>query len=295
VVLRIDPGIAQVWSSPTTLRFGAERPRLVLEGVDSHQEVLLHALTTGTTRPALHVLALQAGADSALVDELLEQLAPFLETESTPTPAAPLAVALERTLPWPADTAGLESTIARVVSATGAVLGGRDEAPGLAVVVGAHLVAPAVSTYWLSRDIPLLPVIMGEESLTVGPLVVPGETACLYCVGCHRTDEDAAWPMIASQLLDPAQVTPLRVDAVSAVEAAAIVARTIRASQRRESTGLEGAAVRIQPDGAVSRRAWAPHPRCSCRALRGNVTELVPRSDAVLPAPTTSAVSPALA
>lgn len=294
MVLRIDPAIAQVWSSPTTLRFGAERPRLVLDDLDRLQEILVHALTTGTTRAALDAIAQQAGSDTARVEQLLARLAPLLQPETAPADSS-VTVAVERALPWPDDSAGIESALVRIVAATGARLTGRDDAPALAVVLAAHVIAPAVATYWLSRDIPMLPVVLGEESITVGPLVVPGETACLYCVACHRTDEDSSWPLIASQLLDPAHVAPLHVDPVSAVEASALVARAVRAVERREPSGLEGTGARIGTDGSVSRRAWEPHPRCSCRAHRGNVSALAPRLDAAQPGPTTSAASPALA
>src|SRR5258708_24971775 len=34
----------------------------------------------------------------------------------------------------------------------------------------------------------------------VGPLVIPGRTACLRCLDLFRTDRDPAWPLILAQL-----------------------------------------------------------------------------------------------
>lgn len=268
-MLRIDPRVAQVWSSPSTLRFGAQRPRVVIDPIDRSQEILIHALTTGTSRLALDALAVQTEVSDARLEELLDVLSPVLQAEPEDLS---FGVAVERTLPWPGDSAGIDSAIARAVAAVGASVVTRQNRPALAVVVSAHLVAPHVAGYWLSRDVPLLPVVLGEETVDVGPLVVPGVTACLHCVGCHRSDEDAAWPLIAAQLLAPEVAERVAVDPVAALDAAAMVARAVRAVRRAEPTGIEGMTVSLDGEGEVSRRAWAPHPRCSCRALPENVT-----------------------
>ena len=34
----------------------------------------------------------------------------------------------------------------------------------------------------------------------VGPLVLPGRTACLSCLELARSDRDPAWPLILAQL-----------------------------------------------------------------------------------------------
>ena len=38
-----------------------------------------------------------------------------------------------------------------------------------------------------------------EGRALVGPLVVPGATACLRCLDLHRTDVDPAWPLLVEQ------------------------------------------------------------------------------------------------
>lgn len=282
-MLRIDPGVAQVWSSPTTLRFGARAPVLVISPIERTQEILIHALTAGTTRRALDAVAVQAGATSSDVGRLLELLAPVLIADAS---TASLSVAVERTLPWPVRAAGVDTGVARAVASVGGELVGRQDRPDLAVVIGAHLIAPAVASYWLGRDIPLLPVVLTERAIEVGPLVVPGVTACLHCLACHLMDEDSSWPLIAAQLLDPAIVEPLPVEPIAALDAAATVARAVRALLGSRATGLEGVTVRFDDEGGVSRRDWAPHPRCSCRALRGNVTAFERPSGAARSAPT---------
>src|SRR5690349_16879726 len=47
-----------------------------------------------------------------------------------------------------------------------------------------------------------LPVRVRDGVGLVGPLVIPGVTSCLECADLHRSDRDAAWPAVASQLRD---------------------------------------------------------------------------------------------
>jgi hypothetical protein len=42
----------------------------------------------------------------------------------------------------------------------------------------------------------------------VGPLVLPGSTACLHCLDLARSDLDPAWPTLAAQLATPPRGTP---------------------------------------------------------------------------------------
>ena len=52
----------------------------------------------------------------------------------------------------------------------------------------------------MREQIPHLAVSAGEAIGMVGPLVLPGSTACLRCLDLARADRDPAWPLILAQL-----------------------------------------------------------------------------------------------
>ena len=45
-----------------------------------------------------------------------------------------------------------------------------------------------------------LPVVLDEDRVRIGPLVIPGVTPCLTCLDLNRTDWDRAWPALLPQL-----------------------------------------------------------------------------------------------
>lgn len=103
----------------------------------------------------------------------------------------------------------------------------------------------------LARDLPHLPLTVDSVGLTVGPLVIPGVTACTRCLDLHRTEADSAWPTAATQL----RITraPAATAALTAV-AASLALFTLR-------PGAPG--WRVEP-GRVGEVRVAPHPECGC-------------------------------
>jgi hypothetical protein len=79
-----------------------------------------------------------------------------------------------------------------------------------------------------------------ETSGIVGPLVVPGVTACLHCQHLHRQGLDPAWPLLAMQLVrprtigqDPCEITLASlVAALTAMQALAYLDRAATPSSR---------------------------------------------------------------
>ena len=68
--------------------------------------------------------------------------------------------------------------------------------------------------------IPHLAASADEAIGVVGPLVIPGRTACLRCLDLTRADRDPAWPLILAQL-DGRQPDPPACDAPLAAAVAA--------------------------------------------------------------------------
>ncbi len=267
MILRLDPRRAIVWRTPDSLQIGVDPALVVLDAVSDGDARLVAALETGVTRAGLGVLAHAARIPDEEVERLLARLAPALGAH--PAEAAPLArVAV-------IGTAGSAARIARVLAEAGhpvvtAAAGDLlDDETGIeaVVLVSTHVVDPLEHLRWLRRDVRHLPVVIGEASATIGPLVVPGSTACLACVEQRRTALDAAWPAIATQLWgSPAAAeTAMLVD-----EAGAATVRML--------AGEGGRSLRIAADdGARVERAWQPSPRCGCRGLELAGLEAPPR------------------
>lgn len=114
-----------------------------------------------------------------------------------------------------------------------------------------------------------LAVLGCGDHVVVGPMVLPGRSACLRCLDLHRSDRDPAWPHVVAQLVrqGPAAAAPR--ETASTVLAAGLSALQVLAQ-------LDGCAVPasvgrtlevVLPDGLVERRRWPPHPSCGCQRL----------------------------
>ncbi|WP_314410936.1 TOMM precursor leader peptide-binding protein [Streptomyces sp. DSM 40484] len=82
---------------------------------------------------------------------------------------------------------------------------GQDD-PGLALVIIAprdglavHAPEPAAFEPLIASGTPHLFAGVVEGTGVVGPLVLPGETACAGCLDLGRTDRDPAWPRLLAQ------------------------------------------------------------------------------------------------
>jgi len=102
----------------------------------------------------------------------------------------------------------------------------------------------------------------------VGPLVVPGASACLHCLELTRSDLDPDWPALATQLSAPAEAVGSGVLAVAvAAQAAAQVLAVVDGWPA--PAALDGTLELRPPDWRWRRRSWQPHPDCGCVRLAG--------------------------
>lgn len=281
-MLRIDPLHSPLWVSPTRLRFGIERPLVELDHVGRAEELLVEVLQRGIHLDALPLIGAEFGIDEERIAELVATLSPIL-VASDPVACVPSRVALERTEDWPDDDAGLARLIADAVRRSGAVIVDRSETPDAAVVLAPVVVPPRTALFWMGCHTPMLPVCPAPGLIDIGPLVRPGETACLECIELGRRDADPDRPVLLTQLTATSRVRAMEVDPAAALLTAAAVTTTLLdfAENREADESVadghlpvdhrpeEGGTIRVRGRGAVSRRAWAPHPRCSCRGLPG--------------------------
>ena len=117
-----------------------------------------------------------------------------------------------------------------------------------------------------------LPVRLRDGAGLVGPLVIPGVTSCLGCADLHRSDRDAAWPAVASQLRDTVGSADRATVLATAALALNQVDRVIRAVRCGDDAGSSAEPpptldTTLEFDvntGAIVARRWSRHPRCGC-------------------------------
>jgi hypothetical protein len=139
--------------------------------------------------------------------------------------------------------------------------------PDLAILVGRQ---PMELRAWLMREqIPHLAASADEAIGIVGPLVIPGRTACLRCMDLTRTDRDPAWPLILAQLAGRAP-DPLACDApLAAAVAAQAAAQGLAFIDRAAAADAvtNGTLELVLPGWQWRRRTWMPHQDCSCSSI----------------------------
>jgi bacteriocin biosynthesis cyclodehydratase domain-containing protein len=288
MLLRLDNRYPLVWRSPDSLQLGVDDPPVTLEGVTLAQERMLAALTVGTTRPGLSLIGTQSGLTEREVSRFHRQVSPALESPKAPD--RPIVV-----------VAGMGPTVDRLAyRLTEAGLSPRLVGPDphravatpllcnapFAIVVAHYVLDPEFYGLWLRRDVPHLPIVFGDTSVRIGPVIQPGDGPCLYCLDRQRTDADPAWPAIASQLWGVRSTAEVP---LLASEAATLAAR-LALEQLRGLPFAAGTSFTIDAEtGETSTRHWLPHPECFCSGIAGAPAPGAGRASAtpisVLPAP----------
>ena len=252
MVLKVRAGVPLVWRSPDSLQFGVDEPLAVLDGVEEGTERLVAALVAGISRSGYDMTARSFGIPGELASALLDRLAPVLTVEGAPPAPAVLVTG----------DGALADELRKLLDDAGVLAASNDGRIDLAVIVAGWVVPPEDHGAWLRRDVPHLPLIIGDAGIAVGPFVEPGSGPCLYCIQLARTDADPAWPAIATQLWS--RPTPAAGRLVVA-EAAAFATRLILARLEHGASD-EATGWRLARDGTVSSRVWSPHPACRCSA-----------------------------
>lgn len=136
--------------------------------------------------------------------------------------------------------------------------------PDLAILAGRHPMELRAS---LMRDhVPHLAAAADEAIGVVGPLVMPGLTACLRCLDLTRAERDPAWPLILAQL-EGREPEPCACDAPLAAAVAAQAAAQVLAFIDRAVAAdavANGTLELVLPGWQWRRRSWPRHPGCSC-------------------------------
>jgi len=121
----------------------------------------------------------------------------------------------------------------------------------------------------VSHGVPHLAASASEAIGVVGPLVLPGHSACLRCLDLARTERDPAWPLILAQLASQATADPLACVTVLATMVAAQAAAQALAfldqGAQAAAAVTNGTLDLVLPGWQWRRRTWHPHPQCGCQ------------------------------
>ncbi|OWV07848.1 hypothetical protein B5D80_13690 [Micromonospora wenchangensis] len=132
----------------------------------------------------------------------------------------------------------------------------------LVVQLGTDRPADLLATGFARRRQPHLLLTLREGTPVVGPLVRPPVGPCLHCLELHRTDRDPGWPGLAAQLATgPADQS---CGTATLLTAAGYAVAEALAQLDGGTPETVGGTVEVGPGGRLRRRAWAPHPDCSC-------------------------------
>jgi len=284
MAIRLNPRFPVVWRSPDTIQVGVDHPLLVLSGVTTGLEIVLSALQDGIPRSGAIMLGERAGASAAEVSALIEALHPALLADGCCPPPGTIAAASGqivcidgagptadrvRLLLHDLGLRSLELAAAGLTTSAGVVR------PAFAVIIGDYVLDPGRHTRWVRRDTPHLPVIFSDSQVRIGPLVEPGEGACLRCVELDHVDRDPAWPALACQLVSRRSLAEsVRISVDVAARVASIVHdRLSMGTSELTSTATSSTSLLIDVGtGTVRRRVHRPHERCGCRSLSGIAT-----------------------
>ena len=184
--------------------------------------------------------------------------------------------------------AGIETVVAAVLERVPAcrVRAGRPRRrPDLAVFTDLLAPDPERHREFATRGVPQLVVRMADELGLVGPLVLPGRTACLRCLDLHRAAADPHWPNVAARLagwVGSGSPATLVATAALAAEQALLA---VDAVYRAEPPATLDTVLELDlRGGGLRRRRCAPHPDCRCGAAHtrpGDTPRTAPTSDAV--------------
>jgi len=315
--LRLPARAPVVWRDPSSLQIGVEKVHAVVDRVTAGQAEFLAAVSAGLGTGGISAVVVQVGCNRSEAVDLVRQLGsvvlPGPPARRTPLPRPVVRLAGRGAL---ADEVGrlLEScgvgvlledgeSAASAVSTPGRLDGAR---PHVGVAVGGLVLDPVVVSEWLRRDVPHVLVRVGDRSVRVGPVVVPGVTACARCLHLHDGDRDSAWPAIAGQLAArPVVAPPLLVLREAAVRTVRRVLETRTSldggdgagdddDERRVGGSPPAEVVRIDLDTyEVSSSVVRPHPDCGCGAPPGTGSVDARRPGLGRSAPTRDAGAPA--
>jgi hypothetical protein len=296
----LKPGLLPVWRDRDTVQIGVDPRRAVALTGMGRASALLSLLDGSRDRDDLLTAAASQGIPAVITERILTLLA--ASGALVDAPAAPLGwlpLELRRRLRSELATASLAHdhgdggvgevarrraalicidgerrlarAIARVLAGAGVGRLRFGTAPGTGrprpdlVILARHQPQPAPD-HLVRAGQPHLAVMAGEAIGIIGPLVLPGRTACLRCLHYVRAGSDRSWPLILAQLARRRPDPPACDAALTALVAAQTAAQVLAAIGTNPALSplVNGTLEIVLPSWRWRRRSWQPHPDCTC-------------------------------
>lgn len=123
---------------------------------------------------------------------------------------------------------------------------------------------------WLRDGVAHLLLRFVEGRAVIGPLVVPGRTACLRCIDAYRREQDPAWPLLVEQYARATRAD--RADGIPEPVDPALAGVAVGWATRELATYVEGGepasmstTLTLSPLlDTVDHHRWPRHPHCGC-------------------------------
>lgn len=192
----------------------------------------------------------------------------------------PVAGECEQLFPFAASGESREAAVRSLVSQISpSTCTGKIASPDVAVVCASRVVDHGVTGRLLSHDVPHVVLTSDDRTVTVGPVVIPGVTACALCADLDTRDRVPGWASLADAL----RTTPApRVGIALAQMAAGMAVGFVRELAHGVLPAVVPDAA-IPPGGAsglvmpstmvrltssvVTSSSLSPHPECGCTGL----------------------------
>ena len=265
MLLRIDPQLSVLWRSIDEVQIGAPDAVATIRLDDAWAMRVFELLRIGVEPERLRRVAAQGSAadEAERLDRMLAHLERALSRRSSRISGTPSV--------FVTGDGQLAARLTELFEQLQITLAA-DQAEAQLVVIAAHFVVrPEWYQPLMSADKPHLAVVCDDQQVRVSPLVLPGRTACLYCLDRHYRDHNEAWPTLAVQLL--------RRRAMSASGPLLVSAAADLATQLLEMSAGQVSLDQLRTVRVSERisESVAPHPRCACCSLPENVTEFALR------------------
>ncbi|WP_369070079.1 TOMM precursor leader peptide-binding protein [Kineococcus terrestris] len=137
----------------------------------------------------------------------------------------------------------------------------------LVVLVDHHAARAEAAAGCVADGVPHLSVVLRDSDAVVGPLVLPGRTACLLCLDLHRADADPGWPAVRDQLVRAPAATRREPVAAAGAVAGLAALQVLAHLDGARPTAVGSTLEVLLPEGLVQQRRWSPHPQCGCGDL----------------------------
>lgn len=263
------------WEDVDTLRFGFDRVEAQLRRPSAAIQRLLTSLRAGIEETQMPLEARRAGVTAQQATVVLAELEQVLDSEREPSPRLTPQVRLQVLL---CDDGREVVGLREALLATNLCLfesngSGNDAQAGepkrLVILVERYLEPLERAQKWLLEEQPQLSIRFSDRSISVGPLIGPEGNPCHTCGILGLLSQDAALPMLASQLYGHTPASETEAGSHMAVAWAAVLIRKWLAQDpTAHTTQIVIPVIDGRVSGAVSiDRVW-PHPECACSAFK---------------------------